>query len=135
MADTECCRDCRSDCPCEHHDEVTGSTSDGFHTFDELYHHRTILFTLLTSLLDELGAECWKARVHADGTMFDGFFIAGVTGPSGDATYHLKNEYWDRFPAPYRLKAPEFDGHTPDEALARLWKMIIGTEVPGGSDD
>lgn len=25
---------------------VTGSTSDGYHTFDELYHHRAVLFSV-----------------------------------------------------------------------------------------
>lgn len=27
---------------------VTGSTSDGYHTFDELYHHRAVLFSVIT---------------------------------------------------------------------------------------
>ena len=27
---------------------VTGSTSDGYHTFDELYHHRAVLFSVIS---------------------------------------------------------------------------------------
>lgn len=28
---------------------VTGSTSDGYHTFDELYHHRAVLFSVIVA--------------------------------------------------------------------------------------
>lgn len=29
---------------------VTGSTSDGYHTFDELYHHRAVLFSVVVAM-------------------------------------------------------------------------------------
>lgn len=29
---------------------VTGSTSDGYHTFDELYHHRAVLFSVIVAM-------------------------------------------------------------------------------------
>lgn len=28
---------------------VTGATSDGYHTFDELYHHRAVLFSVIVA--------------------------------------------------------------------------------------
>lgn len=40
---------------------VTGATSDGYHTFDELYHHRAVLFSVIVlpvlrrGALDERG--------------------------------------------------------------------------------
>lgn len=66
--------------------DINGSTSDGFHTFDELYHHRTILAALLLNQLP--GLDPWKARLHNDGTMYDGFFIVGADTMGGQATYH-----------------------------------------------
>lgn len=29
---------------------VTGATSDGYHTFDELYHHRAVLFSVIVAM-------------------------------------------------------------------------------------
>lgn len=29
---------------------ITGSTSDGYHTFDELYHHRAVLFSVVVAM-------------------------------------------------------------------------------------
>lgn len=28
----------------------SGSTSDGYHTFDELYHHRAVLFSVIVAM-------------------------------------------------------------------------------------
>lgn len=110
--------------------EITGSTSDGSHTFDELYHHRTVLFALLADQLRK-DARCWswKSRVHEDGTMFDGYFIAGVQTPHGSATYHCKQAYWNLFTVPEVDHAPTFDGHTPDDTLRRLFLATNGIEL------
>lgn len=54
--------------------------------------------------------------------MFDGYFIAGVNTPYGNATYHCKNEYWELFYLPELDNAPAFDGHTPEDTLMRLMK-------------
>lgn len=108
-------------------DRVTGSTSDGFHTFDELYHHRTILTAMLLNQLP--GLDPWKARQHHDGTMYDGFFIVGADTQGGQATYHCRDRYWDLFDIEERDRAPEFDGHTPDDTLSRLFLDVIGREL------
>ena len=56
--------------------------SDGYHTFKELYSHRVKLFVALLNTLESLHyrinypSKCWKSKLHADGTMFDGWFIA-----------------------------------------------------------
>ena len=109
--------------------EITGSTSDGFHTFDELYHHRTVLFALLLDRWSHADGVTrgWKSLQHADGSMFDGFFIVGVDTGWGQATYHCKRDYWDLFShVPELEHAPEFDGHTPDETLIRMGAAIFG---------
>lgn len=109
----------------------TGQTSDGFHTFDELYHHRTILFALLADQLRK-DARCWawKARRHADGSMPLGYFIAGVKTPHGDATYHCRDEYWSLFCLPELDYAPAYDGHTPGDTLIRLASTVGIESLP-----
>lgn len=99
---------------------VNGSTSDGYHTFDELYEHRTVLFSVICNSHTDLA---WKSRYHHDGTMFDDMFIAGIQTPAGPCTYHCENQYWDLFRVPELKRAPEFDGHTPEDVLQRIQSL------------
>lgn len=65
--------------------------SDGHHSFSDLYDHRMKLSAIIFSLASKYA---WKSHQHADGTMFDGDFIVGVSIPgAGDYSYHYKNEY------------------------------------------
>lgn len=97
---------------------VTGDTSDGFHTFDELYHHRAVLFSLIVACFPSAS---WKSKRHSDGTMYDGMFIVGIETPWGQATYHYDvDKCWDMFPCRELKRAPEWDGHTPDQAIERI---------------
>lgn len=97
---------------------VDGDTSDGYHTFNELYHHRAVLFSVIVR---EHRSIAWKAKRHHDGTMYDGMFIVGLNTPHGQATYHYDiNPYWDMFDCAELDRAPEWDGHTPDEAIERI---------------
>lgn len=100
---------------------VTGATSDGFHTFDELYRHRAVLFSFIVTCFP--GAS-WKSRRHHDGTMYDGMFIVGIETPWGQATYHYDvDKCWDMFPCWELDSAPEWDGHTPDQAIERIERL------------
>ena len=56
--------------------------------------------------------------------MYDGYFIAGISDLDGEnqTTYHCKNEYWDMFVCTELETAPPYDGHTPDEALQRIYR-------------
>ena len=97
---------------------VTGATSDGYHTFDELYHHRAVLFSVIVATFRW---RSWKSLHHHDGTMYDGMFIVGIDTPAGPATYHYDVEpYWDMFPCEVLDRAPEWDGHTPGDAIERI---------------
>ena len=103
-----------------------GDMSDGYHTFNELYHHRAVLFSVICNL-HPLCA--WKAKKHHDGSMYDGMFIVGINTPEGQATYHYDiDPYWDMFRVPEAEFAPEWDGHTPDEAIRRIG--LLGTDCP-----
>lgn len=101
---------------------IDGNTSDGYHTFNELYHHRAVLFSVI---VENFAARAWKSKLHADGTMYEGMFIVGIETPDGQATYHYDVEpYWDLFRCKEVDRAPEWDGHTPDQAIERIGKLV-----------
>ena len=100
---------------------ITGETSDGYHTFNELYHHRAVLFSVIVKAFPE---RAWKARQHHDGTMYGGMFIVGIDTPEGQASYHYDiDPYWDMFECRELERAPEWDGHTPAQAIERIRKL------------
>lgn len=111
-----------------------GELSDGYHTFNELYHHRTMLFAALMQLMPE--DKVWKSRQHHDSSfpMYDGMFIAGVDTPFGQATYHIENQYWDAFHVRELERATPFDGHTPEEAIDRLYQYALRLARTENSD-
>src|SRR3990167_11501537 len=104
-------------------------TCDGYHTFDELYEHRIILFITLCNLIHEkMGGGNglpWKSTVHHDGSMYEGgWFIAGITLENGkQISYHIPISYWNKLRISDIKTAPEWDGHTPDDVLERLLKQ------------
>lgn len=101
-------------------DKDMGEVSDGDHTFNELYMHRTTLFNII---LCQNKDNAWKSKLHYDGTMFDDYFIAGVTTPEGEYTYHQHMDYWDKFDVEERERAPEWDGHK-SEDIVRLYSLL-----------
>ena len=113
------------------YNDSVGTLSDGYHTFDELYHHRAMLFAALC--LTTFKNVAWKSLLHNDPKepMYNGMFIVGVDTPFGQATYHYDiDPYWAIFKVKEVDRAPKFDGHTPDEAIDRIFKYAqkIGTE-------
>lgn len=98
---------------------VNGDTSDGYHTFNELYHHRAVLFAALQKAYPN---KSWKSKQHSDGTMFDNMFIAGIDTPEGTYTYHLEMNEWDIFTCREIEAAPGWDGHLPKD-VGRLLSL------------
>lgn len=95
-----------------------GDISDGYHTFNELYHHRAILFSVICNMMPD---KAWKSKLHHTGDMYDGMFIVGIETPEGQATYHYDiNPYWDMFKVKELQKAPQWDGHSPQDAIKRI---------------
>lgn len=116
-------------------DEIS-KVSDGSHTFNELYDHRCVLFCILIKFLSEsdnpdtYGVDAWFSKLHEDGTMFDGYIIAGITTELGSCTYHLKADpYGKLLSSSFMIKelpnAPKWDGHTSDDVLDRLIKTFF----------
>lgn len=100
--------------------KIDGNTSDGHHTFNELYYHRMVLFSVVCNQNKE---KSWKSWKHNDGTMFDGYFIVGITTNQGNYTYHYHKDYWDMFDVKELDLAPEWDGHKPED-ITRLLALI-----------
>lgn len=87
----------------------TRCISDGYHTFDELYFHRMMLFAALCNAYKD---KAWKSKLHHDGTMFEDYFIVGIETPDGQYTYHYHIDNYNLFDVKELDKAPEWDGHT-----------------------
>lgn len=101
------------------HVATSGETSDGYHTFNELYDHRIALFAALMAATE---LSCWRSLKHSDGSKLDGWFIAGIDLPTGTITYHLPEKDWDLLTGYCETlaKAPEWDGATPADTVKRL---------------
>lgn len=101
-----------------------GKYSDGYHTFNELYHHRALLTAALFHAYKD---KCWKSFYHhiLDGPMYKGMFIVGIETPEGTATYHYDTDpYWFLFDIKELPRAPKWDGHTPEEAARRIQSLL-----------
>lgn len=95
-------------------------TSDGYHTFEELYEHRMALFSVICNTYKD---KAWKSKLHDDGTMFKDYFIVGITTEEGEYTYHYHLDYWDYFNVKEIDKAPKWDGHKPSD-YTRLFTLV-----------
>ena len=112
--------------PCE-----PGQVSDGFHTFDELYTHRYLLFCALSQTLNN-SLYAWKSRRHwIEGKtepVWPGWFVAGIDLWGDNISYHLPIEYWDLFKGIGREEPPPFDGHTSQDVIERLMRWLQRTQ-------
>lgn len=103
----------------------TGELSDGYHTFNELYYHRAILFSVILNVYQSKG---WKSKKHHDGTMFDGVFIVGIDTPKGQYSYHYDLNLWSLFNVKELEYAPEWDGHKSSD-IDRLLLLNYGQTI------
>lgn len=107
--------------------------SDGYHSFKDLYDHRIVLFIELCRAIMKLhdygemqDRIVWRSQKHSDGSVWDGWFLLGINTKAGEQiTYHLPMSKWNdtNFVCKTIQKAPEFDGHTHVDVLARLAKL------------
>ena len=104
---------------------------DGYHSFGELYEHRITLFIALCRVINRINVSfdvndmpVWRSKKHSDGKLaFDGtWFVLGIYHSKGDQiTYHLPISRWDETSFAETLdKAPDWDGHIPEDVLKRL---------------
>lgn len=117
--------------PCD-----VSQVSDGYHTFEELYDHRCLLFLSLLKFVQYTEGYHtlvpWYSLKHSDESVWDGWFIAGMhrTDNSEDTqqiTYHLPIKFLElveSFELKELDKAPEWDGHTSADVIERLTALI-----------
>ena len=108
--------------------EITGETSDGYHTFDELYEFRMLYHAAFVNVshgvavLRGEAAPTVKSMLHSDGSEIfgGGWFIVVTDLPHGQISNHYETKHWDLFQVPSVDVAPAFDGHTSADVLDRL---------------
>lgn len=105
---------------------ITEETSDGYHTFKELYEFRKIFNALL---FNEWARQeryfVHKSKKHSDGEdcFGGGWFIVVSTLPTGQVSNHYEMKDWDLFACQIRERADKWDGHTAQDVLERLAKL------------
>lgn len=109
---------------------VDENTSDGRHTFKELYGYRLAYNALLFNewaAQDKYGVH--KSRRHSDGEpcFGGGWFVVSAHTPVGQVANHYALADWDLFDCEERDRAAEWDGHTPQDGLARLLELAART--------
>ena len=100
--------------------ENIGEFSDGYHTFNELYDHRMVLFAVICGTYK---GDAWKSFKHHDGSMYDDYFIVGIDTPEGQYSYHYHINEWMNFDVKELEFAPEWDGHEPKD-IGRLFSLL-----------
>ena len=103
---------------------IDGNTSDGYHTFNELYEFRK---AYNAALFNEwaAGGKCsvHKSWRHHDGELCfgGGWFIVVAVLPDGQISNHYEAKDWSLFAVPETERALfEFDGHTGSDVVSRL---------------
>lgn len=114
--------------------EAPSDTSDGYHTFDELYRFRMLYNAAWFNTLAEWqenegdqGYKLFKSHKHSDGEIpfGGGWFVVGAQLPKiGQITNHYEDQYWDLFVVPERARAPVWDGHTAQMVADRLEEFL-----------
>lgn len=99
-----------------------GDLSDGYHTFNELYYQRCVLFATIVNMNKN---KAWKTRFHEDGEpcFGGGWFLVTIETPEGAYGYHYENKYWNLFDCKELKKAKHWDGYT-DKDVGRLLSLI-----------
>jgi hypothetical protein len=96
--------------------EIVGKDiSDGYHTFDELYEHRCLLFVNLCLAHREQCA--WKKDPNTKGW----FLLYWDQPVNGQISYHLPEKWLPLVERAIRMDSDHaWDGHTSANVVARL---------------
>jgi len=121
--------------------KVDENTSDGYHTFKELYEFRKVYNAVLfnewaknkkinprwgkedNQPIELPKYEVHKSWRHNDGELCfgGGWFIVVAVLPSGQISNHYEAKDWELFDIPILDRAKyKWDGHTPQDVLERL---------------
>lgn len=116
--------------------QITENTSDGYHTFKELYEFRKLYNA---AFFNELmhphrmrmfrqynPCNVHKSKRHNDGEecFGGGWFIVMATLPTGQISNHYELKDWDLFQIDERERADVWDGHTPQDVAKRITEYL-----------
>ena len=114
---------------------ITENTSDGYHTFKELYEFRLLYNAVLFNEWSQHGKYAvHKSTKHSDGEdcFGGGWFIVVATLPTGDISNHYEMKDWNLFICETRVKGKEWDGHTSKDVALRLRELVKAEEAVVG---
>lgn len=96
--------------------EDTRKVSDGYHTFEELYQHRQLLFFAFAKSVD--CRRVWKPH-------YPGWPVLFIELPSGQISYHFEEKYIpivDKIA--FRVDDYPWDGHVSSDVLQRIEEFL-----------
>lgn len=100
---------------------VGNDLSDGYHTFDELYEHRVILYLSICVLNKE---KCFYKKDY------DSWFCVYLETDHGQISYHVPNKYLSIAEKHFTYSPNhKFDGHTSEKVLDRLSLEFLKEDV------
>lgn len=99
--------------------EIVGDieASDSYHSFDELYAHRIMLFLVL---MNQNKSIAWKSRKNKEGDVWVGWFVGGLELPTGQVVYHIPEQFWDVLKGVEEKELSTWDGHVSNDVISRL---------------
>ena len=131
-------------CKAAHVDNI-GDVSDGYHTFNQLYYQRMMLFA---TIVKQNRDKAWKSLRHEDGELCfgGGWFIVGIDTLEGGYTYHYEDKYFDLFDCETLDNGKHWDGHTEKDVtrllslpqninLDKIREEIAAIEINGQVDE
>nr|WP_314638692.1 hypothetical protein [uncultured Olsenella sp.] len=107
-------------------------TSDGYHTFGQLYYQRMVLWA---AIVNANSARAWKTRRHEDGELCfgGGWFLVTIDTPEGAYGYHYEDTpaNWGLFRCKELPRAKPWDGYD-ERDVCRILSLI---DPEGGDVD
>lgn len=97
------------------------SVTDGYHSFDELYEHRCLLFI---ALMKQMPDKAFWAHKNNKGEEWNGWIICAIETDHGQISYHVPERHIVLLSGiREKDRNNTYDGHTSDNVLERL-KML-----------
>ena len=108
--------------------QIDGNTSDGYHTFNELYEFRLLYNACMFNELHRTHQEfdIHKSWRHSDGELCfgGGWFVVVAQLPTGQITNHYEEKDWHLFDIEEHYTAAKWDGHTAKDVAIRLRQYL-----------
>lgn len=106
---------------------ITEDTSDGYHTFKELYEFRKLYnAALFNEWASQDKYNVHKSKRHNDDEecFGGGWFIVMATLPTGQISNHYELKDWNLFKCKELFHADKWDGHTAQDVAKRLRELL-----------